>query len=356
MPSAGGAALRFGSLFLRLLQLCCAIICFGIFTYFVTVLVSHKFHVPTKWQAVEGLTGAALLYTLCAVAGTLFLGGNLIFGTLAILLDLCFIAAFALVAWFTRYGASKCHGNVRTPLGNGESNIQSLGYGDHGPKLNFICRLNTTVFAAAIIAIFLFLLSAIWQIMMVLHHRKEKKAEREYTTESHWERKPRHDRDVETVPVVTPPITRVRPSNETGTTLNNTGYIPESKEIEPVPVITHNAYTTEPRYVEPVPAIPDNTHLRETRHVSPTVAVTTTTRHNMKRTMRGNPAHPANNVYVPEPGFGRPNSRGNNAYVPEPEPRYGEAGYTQPAYDHPVQGQPGYGQTDVTYHDRTTFD
>lgn len=63
----GGAVLRIGSFAIRALQFACAAIILGIYSYFLAVLANHNVHIPTWEKAVEGLSGAACLYTLFAV-------------------------------------------------------------------------------------------------------------------------------------------------------------------------------------------------------------------------------------------------------------------------------------------------
>ncbi|KAJ9658426.1 hypothetical protein H2198_003710 [Neophaeococcomyces mojaviensis] len=251
--SIGGTVLRFGGLLLRLLQFCCSGLALGIFSYFLSVLADHDLSISRRWQAVEGITGAATLYTIFAIILTLCLGGNAFFGFLAVFLDLCFIGGFIAVAWFTRHGANSCTGVVQTPLGSGQSNSNAPGYGANGfgfgsnqnstyfPNLHLACRLNTVVFAVSIIAIFLFLLTAIWQVLMVRHHKKEKKygpsPANNYTSGSgrkpFWKKKQRRTKDVETAGTLGAGAHTVRPSHETGTTIGNNAYVPEPKYGEP---------------------------------------------------------------------------------------------------------------------------
>lgn len=249
--TAGGVVIRFGGLLLRILQFGCAAVGLGIFSYFLATLADHNLPIDTKWRAVEGITGAAVLYTIFGVILTLCLGGKAFFGFLAVFLDICFVGAFIAVAWMTRHGAGSCSGNVRTPLGNGPSNSNAAGYGQDGfgfgngenvtyfPNLRTACRLNTAVFAVSIIAIFLFLLSAAWQLLMVRHHKKEKKygpsPANNYTSGAgkrpFWKRnkKVHNTRDAEAAGA----YGATRPSGETGTTLGNNAYAPEPKYGEP---------------------------------------------------------------------------------------------------------------------------
>ena len=255
--TVGGAVIRFGGFGLRILQFCISAIGLGIFSYFLSVLADRNYTILNRWLAVEGITGAATLYTLCAVIFTLCLGGKTLFGFLGMFLDICFVGAYIAVAWFTRHGANSCNGSVRTPLGDGQSDSKD-GYGQAGfgsgngenvtysVTLGTACTMNTVVFATAIINIFLFLISAAWQILMVQHHKKEKKfgpgPSNNYTKGSgkapFWKRNRRnkHARDIETTDagMGAPVGSAVRPSHETGTTLGG-----------------NNTYATEPKFGEP---------------------------------------------------------------------------------------------------------
>lgn len=102
------------------------------------------------------------------------------------LLDLCFVGAMIAIAVMTRHGASSCTGIVNTPLGIGSSNQDSNGYGGNfgfGNNDNATyqvsphtaCRLNTAVFAVSIIGVFVFLTTAVMQVALVRHHKKEKR-------------------------------------------------------------------------------------------------------------------------------------------------------------------------------------
>jgi len=247
--SVGSVFLRFGGFFLRILQFFCSAVGLGIFSYFLAVLADKHLPIATKWKAVEGLTGAATLYTIFGVVFILCLGGNTFFGFLAAFLDILFVGAFVAVAIMTRHGAGSCTGNVQTPLGDGPADRNSPGYGSNGfgfgngktatysPNLRLACRLNTAVFAVSIIAAFLFLITAVWQVLMVRHHKKEKKygpsPANNYTSGSgrrpFWRRNRRTNRDME----VAGAVGASRPSAETGTTLGNNAYAPEPKYGEP---------------------------------------------------------------------------------------------------------------------------
>jgi hypothetical protein len=142
-----------------------------------------------KWEkAVEGLSGAAVLYLICAVLLTCCLGGISFFAFLAIVLDVLFAGAMIAIAVMTRQGANSCKGFVRTPLGNGQSGSGTGGFGNFGEggntqdnnvtysvNLRTACKLNTAAFAVSIIAAFLFLITAAMQVALVRNHKKEKR-------------------------------------------------------------------------------------------------------------------------------------------------------------------------------------
>lgn len=177
----------------------------------------------------------AILFVLC-------LAGSAIFGAIAIILDVCFIGAFIAVAWFTRYGADNCNGFVRTPLGNGQSNTN---YAENNPAVTYplsldtACKLNTAVFAVSIIGIFLFLLTAIYQVFLIKRGKKEKRygpsPANNYTSGSgrrpFWKRSKRTNKDMEAAGTFGG--SAARPSGETGTTYGNNADIPEPKYGEP---------------------------------------------------------------------------------------------------------------------------
>lgn len=234
----GGVLLRFGATGLRLLEFACAAIVLGIYSYFLSVLADKNIHIPTWEKAVEGMSGAAVLYTIFGVIFTLFLGGVRFFAYLAVLLDLCFVGCFAAIAYYTRHGANSCKGTVSTPLGRGLSNQSAPGAGDYG----YVCSLNTAVFAISIISIFLFLITAAWQILLVKHHQKEKRygpsPSNNYTKgagasgrRKFWQRKNKNTHDTRDAELATAGTTHHhgRPSHETGSTLNN-GYAPPTTE------------------------------------------------------------------------------------------------------------------------------
>jgi hypothetical protein len=206
----GGIALKGLSWFLRFIEFCCAAIILGIFSYFLSVLASHGLHVDTYVRAVEGISGAGVVYTIFALILVCCLGGIAFLSFIAMLLDLAFTGAFIYIAWATRHGDNSCSGVVNTPLGTGDAGSDARvpdGNGGivHLPKWRTTCRLNTACFAVAIIGAVFFFLSIFVELALIRHHKKEKafgpSPNNGYTAGSpkrrFWQRKPKNTRDAE---------------------------------------------------------------------------------------------------------------------------------------------------------------
>jgi len=205
MARAGGIALRSLSFFLRFIEFCCAAIIIGIFSYFLATLHNHGLHVATYIRAVEGISGAGVIYTFFALLLVCCLGGITILGVLAMLLDLAFCGAFIYVAYATRGGASSCNGHVNTPFGSGNTNVDNTVPNGNGgftrlPSLREACRLETATFAVAIVAAVFFLLSIPVELALIRHRKREKafgpSPNNGYTAGSprrrFWQRKPKN--------------------------------------------------------------------------------------------------------------------------------------------------------------------
>ncbi|KAI9707882.1 MAG: hypothetical protein M1820_004488 [Bogoriella megaspora] len=272
MGKFAGGALRLLQTFLYALIFCCTAIILGIYSYFLSVLADRDLPIATWKKAVEGLSGAGVLYMIFAVVLTCFLGGITFFAFLAVVLDVLFVGAMIAVAVLTRDGADSCTGNVDTPLGSGPSNRQDPGYGRGGfgfggdnnvtyaPNLGLACRLNTAAFAVSIIAAFLFIFTALLQIGLVRHHKREKRygpsPANNYTSGSggrrrFWQRKrrdPNYGKDSElgTVGAGVPPAD-LRPSHDTGYTGTTMGTAGGANNISPYkPETAHHGYHTQP--------------------------------------------------------------------------------------------------------------
>ncbi|CAI7634415.1 unnamed protein product [Penicillium glandicola] len=169
---AGGIALRFLNLGLRVLQFLGGALILGIFSYFLAALARNDQTIATWIKAVEGLAGATTAYGLLAGILTCCLGGVAFFAFLGIALDVCFVGAMIAIAIMTRKGANKCTGTVSTPMGSGSADddtvTSTLTYG-------MACKLEKVVFAVAIIGIFLFLFSIFFQVLLARDHQREKR-------------------------------------------------------------------------------------------------------------------------------------------------------------------------------------
>ena len=155
MALIGGAFLRIFQTIVRIIQCLASILVLGIYSYFLAVLSHHHQPIASRYKAVEGMSGAAVLYGLFAVILTIFLGGITFFGFLAVVLDVCFIACYIAIAWYNRDGTQNCSHYVNTPLGSGNANngkssnlYNSDGF---GPDLTKACRLEKAVLAVAIV-------------------------------------------------------------------------------------------------------------------------------------------------------------------------------------------------------------
>lgn len=148
MPSAGGAALRGVGTLLYILDFLCAAGIIGIWSYFIAALVKSNMGVANTWRAVEGLAGAATLYTIFAVLLTCFLGGMRVFAFLGIVMDLLFMGAMIAIAVLVRQGIHSCSGTVNTVFGTGMSS--AIVPVEWNPRYATVCKLEKTVFALAV--------------------------------------------------------------------------------------------------------------------------------------------------------------------------------------------------------------
>ena len=173
-----GGALRLLQTALYALCFCCAAIIIGIFSFFLAVLADHNLDIPTKWKAVEGIAGGITLYTICTTLLTCCLAGIAFLSVLGLLFDILCMGGMIAIAVLTRQGAKSCSNYVRTPLGNGPAGNAipfTEGRHNYNPSLSLACKLNKTVFAVAIAGAVLFLITAIMQLVLMKHHKKEKR-------------------------------------------------------------------------------------------------------------------------------------------------------------------------------------
>ncbi|KZL82949.1 hypothetical protein CI238_02013 [Colletotrichum incanum] len=172
-------ALKFLQWFIRGVQLGCSVLILAIFSYFLATLHNHSLPIATSIRAVEGISGAATLYTLAGLLLLCCLAGRSFTSFIAIVIDVAFIGAFIYVAVANRNGADSCSGNVSTPFGDGPADGEPTNTGSDGwthlPSLRTACKLQTACFAVSIVAIIFFILSILVEVALARHHRKEKR-------------------------------------------------------------------------------------------------------------------------------------------------------------------------------------
>ncbi|KAJ9148334.1 Membrane-associating domain-containing protein [Pleurostoma richardsiae] len=177
MASAGGFALKLLQWFIRGIQFCCTAIVLAIFSYFLATLANHDLHISTWIRAVEGISGAGVLYTLLGLLLLCCLAGHPVTSFIAIVLDIAFVGGFVYVTWANRHGAGSCSGNVNTVFGTGDADTNVVDNGHGGvtrlPSFRTACKLETACFAVSLVAIFFFIFSALVEVALVRHRRKE---------------------------------------------------------------------------------------------------------------------------------------------------------------------------------------
>lgn len=173
MARGAGIALKTVQLFLRAIEFCCAAVILALFSYFLAKLNINNLPINAYLKSIEGLSGAAIIYTALAILLVCFIGGLGFFAFIALILDLCFLGSFIYIAWETRHGAGSCSGYVKTPFGDGDATTTHTQ--GSLPSLRTACKMQTANFSVSIVAIFFFLLSAFVEIALWRHHKAEKK-------------------------------------------------------------------------------------------------------------------------------------------------------------------------------------
>jgi lysylphosphatidylglycerol synthetase-like protein (DUF2156 family) len=159
---------RLARTILYLLCLCAASTIVGIYGYFLPYLSLNGTHVASWKKAIEGISGAAVLYSLINAILTCCLSHRPFLAVISIILDICFAAGFAAISVLTRQSASSCSGYLHTPLGSGVSYSTPLNSGARDgrvPYLWFVCSLNKAVFAVSIVAMFILASTAVIQLL-----------------------------------------------------------------------------------------------------------------------------------------------------------------------------------------------
>jgi len=180
MGTKSGLALKFVQWFIRGIQFCCAAIVLALFSYFLAVMANHNIFINNWIRAVEGISGAAVLYTLLGLLLLCCVAGHPFTSFLAIALDICFIAGFIYIAASNGgTGTDSCKGHVNTVFGSGDADSNVPDGGTNGftslPSLRQACQMQKAVLAVSIVGIIFFLLSALVEIALVRNRRKEKR-------------------------------------------------------------------------------------------------------------------------------------------------------------------------------------
>lgn len=169
MGAKSGFALKLLQWFIRGVQFCCSALVLALFSYYLAVASRNSIDIPTWVRAVEGISGIGVLYSLIGLLLLCCLAGHPFASFIAIVLDVAFVGAYIYVAQANRGGASSCTGTVDTPFGSGDANDTPPNL----PSFRQICQMENAVFAVSIVAIIFFIISALVEIILVRHRRKE---------------------------------------------------------------------------------------------------------------------------------------------------------------------------------------
>lgn len=156
MGARTGTALRLAQWFTRAIEFCCAALILAIFSYFLATLTSHSLTIAQWIRAVEGIAGAAVIYTILTLLLLFCAAGHPVLSSIFIFLDICFAGAFIYLAATNRDGASSCDGDVNTPLGRGDSAANTVENGQGGvitigPSLQQACKMQSACLAVSIV-------------------------------------------------------------------------------------------------------------------------------------------------------------------------------------------------------------
>lgn len=138
----------------RSVQLFCAVIILGIYSYFLAALANHDLKTPTNVKAVEGIAGVAVAYALFGLLFLCCLAGRTLTSFIAMCFDFAFLCAYIFVAVANKGGAGKCTGTVNTVFGKGDADktLDAGGGFTKIPSFHTSCKLETACLAIAIVA------------------------------------------------------------------------------------------------------------------------------------------------------------------------------------------------------------
>ncbi|KAM3560509.1 hypothetical protein MY1884_002898 [Beauveria asiatica] len=162
---------------IRLVQLLCAVIILGIYSYLLAALANHNLPTPTNVRAVEGVVGVAVAYALLGLLLLCCCAGRTLASFVAMCFDFAFLAAYIFVAVANKNGAGSCTGEVTTVFGKGkaEDTLDAGGGFTKIPSYRTACKLETACLAIAIIAIFFYIFSIFVELALARHHHREKR-------------------------------------------------------------------------------------------------------------------------------------------------------------------------------------
>lgn len=156
MAGKRGLALKVLQWFIRGIQFGCTALVLGLTSYFLATMADHHIKIPVNLRAVEGISGAGVLYTIVGLLLLCCLAGLAFTSFIAIFLDVCFIGAFIYVATVYKNGTSSCTGsNVNTVFGTGNAGAEVSSPKDGSvplPKYKTACRMESAMLAVSIVA------------------------------------------------------------------------------------------------------------------------------------------------------------------------------------------------------------
>ncbi|OAQ97280.1 hypothetical protein LLEC1_01739 [Akanthomyces lecanii] len=156
MPRGSSLGLKTVQWLIRSVQLLCAVIILGIYSYFLAALSNHSLATPTNVRAVEGIAGVAVAYALLGLLLLCCLAGRTLPAFAAMCIDFALLSAYIFVAVANKDGAGSCSGDeVGTVFGKGKADdtLDADGGFTKIPSYHTACKLETACLAIAIIAI-----------------------------------------------------------------------------------------------------------------------------------------------------------------------------------------------------------
>ncbi|KAG5967236.1 hypothetical protein E4U58_002266 [Claviceps cyperi] len=109
---------------IRSFQLLCATLILAIFFYLLVALHEYGLQIDVNLRVVEGISGAAVLYTLINMLSQCCFVSRLgCMSPLAVVLDIFFTAGFIFVAVVNKNGAGVCRDYTDSPFGRGQGQL-----------------------------------------------------------------------------------------------------------------------------------------------------------------------------------------------------------------------------------------